>query len=363
MTEIGRTGLVNLIGEVAGGKGLEGLRVGDVITAFVLEKSEGDEILLSLKGARIPARTEAALAVGDRISLKVEEVSGAVVLKLIGREVSVTQRVGDLMRNMAPQSMSVGSQYSELISVAGAILRQMPVLKDGAIGVFLAKMEQVWLTDKASGGELRAFTEDSGIFYEQRLASQMNHGEKVTAFPSDLKALVLDVQREARELRDQNPGLRADFDKLLEISDRVLKNTEIVQLANSMTGRTDGASWTVFPYGDKNQADSVDWEVRQRNDDKGSEGLSFSLTFNLRGLGAVKVDGLLADDRLNCYFWGEDEESTRFIDAHLAEFSRSAEANGVTTGSLACSVSRESGGGHLQRITSATGMRLVDRRA
>lgn len=512
MTEIVRAGLLNLVGELSGRKGLEGLKVGDLLTAIVLEKSGNDEVLLSLKGSKVPARTEAALSVGDRISLRVEDLAGKVELKVVGREVPEARQIGELVRDRIPRAMNVGGDYSELRTALRDLLRKSPSLREGSLGALLGHLEQDLPGEGATAGKLKAFVENSGIFYERKLAASLGReagsslpselkslileaktsagsamesnpglradldrfldisekvlkntevarqantlpvreggqasrqgsdiakgglpqpsegdisdpravvsqllekapalkngslgelmtrleqvmpreeastgklsvfvksedvpaarqkamavkGEEGSLLSSDLKALILDAKETARAVLERNPGLQGELDRFLDVSERVLKNTEVVQLANSLAGATGKTFWAVLPYSDGEKVDSVEWEVRQGRDNEGSEGQSFSLTFNLSGLGKVKVDGLLSGGRLHCHFWGDEEEIARFMEGHLDEFSRSAEAQGMAMGSLACGVSRESGGGHLQRIMTTAGIRLVDRRA
>ncbi|MDH4098967.1 MAG: flagellar hook-length control protein FliK [Nitrospirota bacterium] len=528
MTEILRAGLLNILGELGGKKGLQGLKVGDILAATVLEKSTG-EVLLSLKGEKIAARSEVALSVGDRIFLKVEDLSGKVVLKVVGGEASGPRQAGDLIRERAPQAMNVGGDYSELRGALKELLQKSPALREGSLGALLGQLEQLLPEEGASPAKLKAFVENSGIFYERKLAASfgketgappssglptdlkslileakvlarnameshpalqqdigrfidvsekvlkqaevarpdtappvregaqttprggitmqegegakggftrqaaadfsdlrivvshllekapalkngplgellvrleqaMSQEETPTGKPealtgkpeapvksenisaaqqrgvmareaepglpaTDLKALILDAKESAKAVLERNPGLRGELDRFLDVSERVLRNTEIVQLANSLTPASQNAFWVVLPYGEGDKTGSVEWEMHQGSDIEGVENQSFSLTFNLSGLGHLKVDGLLSGGRLNCHFWGADEEKARFMEDHLAEFSRSAEAGGVTVGSLACGVSRDSGGSHLHRVMTSSGTRLVDRRA
>lgn len=350
ISKIIRTEIPRPDGGLPGKGGLAGLEVGDVETAFVLAGSEDGEVVLSLRGEKIPARAETTLFPGDRISVRVEDLAGTIVLRLVERDTPEVRQIADLLRSRLPRAMNVGGDYSDMRAVLGHLLKESPALMKGPVGALFTRLEQVWPGEGASAKRLRAFVESSGIFYERQPAS-------------DLKALVLDAQAAARDALERNPALRGELDKFLEISERLLKNTEAVQLASSLMYRAEGAFCAVFPYGDGSHADSVDWEVRQGNGETESEGLSFSLTLNLSGMGKVKVDGLFSGNRLHCHFWGQDEETACFIEEHLKEFSHSAENEGMIVGSLVCGVAQGAGETTLQRIMKTTGIRLVDRHA
>lgn len=358
-----RTEILRPDGSLQGKGGLAGLAVGDVVTAFVLAGTEDGEVVLSLKGEKIPARTETTLFPGDRISLRVEDLAGTIVLRLVEIDVPEARQIADLMRSRLPQAMNVGGDYSDLRAVLGHLLKESPALRKGPIGALFTRLEQIWPEEGAPADKLKAFVESSGIFYERQSAAAAVSGEVKRGPASDLKALLLEAQATARAALELNPALRGELDKLLEISERVLKNTEVVQLANSLMNRSEGVFWTVFPYGKGAQADSVDWEVRQGNGEAESEGISFSLTFNLSGMGKVKVDGLFSGNRLHCHFWGQDEETACFIDEHLKEFSHSAENIGMIVGSLVSGVAQGMEETTLQKIMKTSGIRLVDRHA
>lgn len=362
VSEVMRTEILRTDGTLQGKGGLAGLAMGDVVTAFVLARAEGEEVVLSLRGEKISARTEITFFPGDRISVRVEDLAGKIVLRLMKEEVPVSRQIGDLLRSRLPQAMNVGRDYSDLRAVVGHILKESPALKEGPLGALFARLEEIWPGEGASAEKLRAFVESSGIFYERQSAAAVS-GEVKGGPAPDLKALVLEAQATARDALERNPALRGELDKFLEISERVLKNTEAVQLVSSLMNRAEGASWTVFPYGEEAHADSVDWEVRQGSGEADSEALSFSLTFDLSGMGRVKVDGLFSGNRLHCHFWGQDEETACFIEEHIKEFSHSAENKGMIVGSLVCGVAQGAGETTLQRIMKTTGIRLVDRHA
>lgn len=340
--------------------GLKGLKAGDVVAAIVLASSENGEVLLGLKGEKIGARAAMPLLPGESVSLKVEDTSGTLTFKLVGREAPVSGQILELIKNRLPSRDSLAGQYSDLLSSGRQLLRNLPALQNGALGVFVARLESAWPVEGASGPQLRAFIEDSGLFLEQRIAAAIQ-GEK--GLPAaDLKALLIAAMKEVAEERGSQPSISGEMVKFLEVSDKFLNNMELTQLLGSLKDPAGQQFYAVFPYGNQERSAHVEWEGPRQSGDISAENASFVLSFDLQGMGKLRIDGLLASGTLHCHFWAREESIAGFIKDNLVDFSRAASERGVHLGDMACGVAIDTSEAFAGRSLAASGMRLLDRK-
>ncbi|MEE8468187.1 MAG: hypothetical protein V3T22_07015 [Planctomycetota bacterium] len=150
------------------------LQEGRVLTAQVLERSDGGTLMLGIGGQRVPAEGGPELEAGDRFLARVERHGGQLTLRpisagAVGDEMALLRAV----RGLLGQERPLAARLGDLAAALRTELAQPAAGEraDPRLAHLLARVEAQVLGSGADGESLRRLLTAGGLSYEATLAA------------------------------------------------------------------------------------------------------------------------------------------------------------------------------------------------
>ena len=203
------------------GKLPEGFVVGQLVEAKATTDSKNNQVELEMKGMKFLVETEKAITKGEKLLLKVTEAGNKLTLAVLPKPEQMTLNlVNKLLLAAVPKQNSIAplvKSMAELIKSPDLIFKALsqqqgqstplarPEIEAKPLMQSIRQMVSSLPTQQQIGNEaLRAetvknFIKNSGVFFEQRLASS-NPAERQQIINSDVKANLVKINNELTRL-------------------------------------------------------------------------------------------------------------------------------------------------------------------
>ena len=342
------------------------LQAGNAISAVVTAKLAENSFLLTLSsGQTLRAQTPTVLELGQTLKLEVVKVGAIPELKIIA-PLQTTQpekaAVVQALREFLPKQQN-------LIDVAVS-LRQLAMSTLGKTDTVSTAINQVMAAlptkdDLVSVEGLKQGISNSGVFLEAKLANQLppqgdlkghlltlaNALQTVMADNQDKgsapNTVVIPPKLEPHQAINPLPSERLPevIAQSIEKDNALLNKTEgaiarivVDQLASVPQNDELQNIWQIqIPYTHGQHTDTVKLNISREskpNQDSEKANWSVELELNPPGLGELHSRISLVDDRIDTYFWSEQEAITALVKDNLSQLAESYTQAGLAVGNL-----------------------------
>lgn len=340
---------------------LSQLQPGYSLDAVVAEKLAGNSFVLKLSGGQLlRAQTPNVLELGQALKLEVVKAGTVPELKIVVPQLPVQPEqavVLQALRQFLPKQQSLAD-----FAVA---LRQMATLTAGkpdavsvaiheALGALLPKEELM----TAEG--LKQGISNSGVFLEAKLANLLPS-------QSDMKAQLLILADALQKVQGNQAGVSST--EIIRPATSQATNAaptktlpeilvEVIDKDNALLNKTEGAiarivldqlgslpqnddkqnAWQIeIPFTDGHHTDTVKLKINREskaNQTTDKANWSIALELNPPGLGTLHSKISLVDDRIDTYFWSDQQTTTALVREHLDLLSTRYTQAGLAVGQL-----------------------------
>jgi hypothetical protein len=321
------------------------LSVGEVIEVQVLEKSGPSRFILDAKKLTLLAESDLPLAAGEKLTVKVQQLSPAIILRLLTPE----QPSPLLTREHALAYLAKSEALGELFTVGRDVLDQksllalLPDKAKGQIRNILKIMDASVFSEKTLKNPMfvKDYISNLGLLLESSLRKVVEgrEGKLEEGLKGALLKLSEALQTEATpgRLTDPEAGHRIDqLLKLTETSTQTIENHQVINVSN----RENGGNYVLqlpilFPDGIRNGELFIEVD-QDKNGQGGQKKYKVVMFLDMDSLGEVMIDASLTGRTLTCFFKVGDPETRQFISPFLDELKNSITGLGYDCGPLTC---------------------------
>lgn len=307
-------------------------RISEIFFATVDRILSPGAALISAKGQRFTASTEAPLREGGLYCLQVKAVHPRVVLRTVRAP-----------ENRGPGAFEIWAQGGAARGRLGAVLQDLARSRDLAqlsegVRAEVRKLEDLLRVllypgpDRADGKWVEQAFMASGIFWEERLLRQSGErrraGGHLPVHQSDLKGLLV-------KLIVSLEGLASEGDALSSLSDKAKEALECIRDQQLLNLHGGPHGWYGFLPGSDDAAFRQAEFFGKSLPDNGEHRLSLQMEFSR--LGRVEADLTLGPFGLRCVLRAEDRERAAMISNHLGDLEASLRKRaGISLSVLRC---------------------------
>jgi flagellar hook-length control protein FliK len=350
--------------------GLPQLQPGNTLNAVVTAKLAENSFILTLAGGQtIRAQTPTALEIGQPLKLEVAKVGAIPELKIIA-PLETTQpekaAVVQALREFLPKQQNLTDFTVSLRQLAATALDKPEAVNKAINEVLMALPSK---DDLVSEEGLKQGVSNSGVFLEAKLANQLSpHGDlkaQLLVLADTLQNTQADQQGKGNiPPANPNPNMVTASLDLKHAVDKVPPErlAEVIIQAtdkeNALLNKTEGAiarivvdqlaslpkndvqqnSWQIqIPYTHGQHTDTVQLNIsREPKPSKGNEKPNWSVVLELNppGLGKLQSRISLIDDRIDTYFWSDQQAIAALVHANLSQLADSYTEAGLAVGNL-----------------------------
>jgi hypothetical protein len=341
------------------------LQLGNSLGAVVTAKLAENSFLLTLSsGQTLRAQTPTALELGQTLKLEVVKVGAIPELKIISPELGMqpeTVAVLQALRQFLPKQ--------ENLTDFAVTLRQMANLTSGKTDTVSTAINQVLSAlpskdDLVSVEGLKQGVSNSGVFWEAKLVNQLPpqgdlKGHLLTlanalqnihadqhdkgSVPNTAVAPIVELKQVANS--GQTERLPEALSQAIEKDSSLLNKTEgaiarivVDQLASLPKNGEQQNFWQIqIPYIHGQHTDTVQLAIsRENKPNTNSEKANWSVELELNppGLGKLHSRISLVDDRIDTYFWSQQQALTALVQDNLTHLADSYTQAGLAVGKL-----------------------------
>jgi hypothetical protein len=325
------------------------LSVGEILETRVIEKLSDRNILIALKGIKMPAEAEVALNKGDAVRVRVESLHPQVILRIMGGVFTEESQVVDYLRWQRANPDALSQMVTEAFSLLngenlGKILRYLPeeVLQRTSQMFKLLVLSQ----ETIGGNFVKDYLGNLGMLMESHLRKIMEGGQGVNkgdVTPQNLKSLLVRLSDEIQNLLMKREALDNEgiitLTKLSEFVDSSLKTIESQQIMNFILQEAESKYLfqipILFPDSVRKGDIFIEYDRNKRN--KGHEGHHRVIVFlNMDILGEMIIEATLEGTILGCLIKCKDQETCDFVSSFLEELRRALVAAGCEISAMTC---------------------------
>jgi hypothetical protein len=325
------------------------LSVGEILETRVIEKLSDRNILIALKGIKIPAEAEVALNKGDAVRVRVESLHPQVILRIMGGVFTEESQVVDYLRWQRANPDALSQMVTEAFSLLngenlGKILRYLP---EEVLQRTSQMFKLLVLSQETRGGNfVKDYLGNLGMLTESHLRKIMEGGQGVNKgdlTPQNLKSLLVRLSDEIQNLLMKREALDNEgiitLTKLSEFVDSSLKTIESQQIMNFILQEAESKYLfqipILFPDSVRKGDIFIEYDRNKRN--KGHEGHHRVIVFlNMDILGEMIIEATLEGTILGCLIKCKDQETCDFVSSFLEELRRALVAAGCEISAMTC---------------------------
>lgn len=316
---------------------------GQVLEARVLQRLDGERLLIRIQDQSFVARTGIPLQAGENLHLRVEGLTPLLTLVLLERSGGESARTGEALRAVRSDPEALAKS---LAAVLEAIDPENPAAPRGlSPGGDAARMLRLLrglvLPNDTAGNPLwvrdclhsLGFLLESDVRREVQKGFSAGMGERSVS----LKELLLSLIERLR-----SPGVAGgkDVSQILSLFEGALRSIENLQILNVLLQDQEGRYLLQIPFwlsGRMTTADVFVYPDREnRGGKRGLEGHRVVLALRVDALGEIVVQAGWRGRRIDCRIECGDEETRDFIRPLLRGLADRLETLGFQTGEMIC---------------------------
>lgn len=325
------------------------LSVGEILETRVIEKLSDRNILIALKGIKMPAESEVALNKGDAVRVRVESLHPQVILRIMGGAFTEESQVMDYLRWQRANPDALSQMVTEAFSLLngenlGKILRYLP---EEVLQRTSQMFKLLVLSQETRGGNfVKDYLGNLGMLTESHLRKIMEGGQGVNKgdlTPQNLKSLLVRLSDAIQNLLMKREALDNEgvitLTKLSEFVDSSLKTIESQQIMNFILQEAESKYLfqipILFPDSVRKGDIFIEYDRDKRN--KEHEGHYRVIVFlNMDILGEMIIEAKLEGTILGCLIKCKDQETCDFVSSFLEELRRALVAAGCEISAMTC---------------------------
>lgn len=324
------------------------LAVGEILHVQVVEKSGSSRFILDARKMTISAESNFPLTQGEKLTVRVEQLSPNIILSLVNRE----DPSAGLTRGHTLHYLAHPEALGDLFEVGRELLNQkslialLPEKAKARVGSILKIMDDAVLSPKSLKNPLfvKDYVANLGLLLEYSLRKMVQGKE---GKPEEgLKGILMAL---AEELRTQKGGEIAGKEgapkieqliKFAEASTRTIENQQMVNISyRENSGHYILQLPILCPEGIKTGELFIETE-KEGEGGRGEKKYGVIMFLNLDALGDIMVDASLTGKKLTCLFKFDDPESLQFFSPFLEELKNNINGLGYDCGLLQCLLSK-----------------------
>jgi len=326
---------------------LPGLVLGEVLDAFIAERTDHRNVLIRIRGAAIAAETEVPLDAGEKIQVRVESLQPKVVLSVVGRTHSEAGVVNEYLRlfRSSPKGMT---------DLMGALLDRLRSLEtagrlpgEGMLGELRRFLESLLLSRETAKDPLwlQKYVSGLGLLWEKGLLKACREPGADPGGKS-LKSLLMKLFAEIRGGQADQPAGGVPAEAMAEIrglSELLLKTIEAHQVVNIFSQERDGRFFIQVPFLGPQGVGAGDILIEtEEGKGKGEPGkFAIRISLEMDALGVLRIDAGISGRSLRCSIQCAGEGIREFIAGSLDELAGGLRALGYRIDRLDCSIGKE----------------------
>ncbi len=323
------------------------LRLGETFTA--LARSSADGLILEMGRHRLPARADVPISDGDRLTLRVAELTPRLTLKILDHR-GPRPAIDAALREALPRQTTAGG-WNSIVQSLGQGSTDLPPQASNALRQVLTQLPTPEQLQRPEG--LRSALWESGVFLEARIAAAPELAAATAG--TDTKALLARLAARLRALplpsataaggRKRPPAATPQPATAVE---SLLRQTEgMVARLQSLQARAaaePGALDLSFELPVRDTTDLEALRLRIRNsesdspngNDPESQPLTVDLCFQLTRAGTVHTKVRIQGNAVSTSWYAEQRPTAEAIAEALPELEHRLEAAGLAVGALSC---------------------------
>lgn len=354
-------------------------QAGQIIQALVTEMPRQRETVLTIAGQQVAIKTQLPVQAGQTLKLEVVHPGAPAALRVMNT-VAPVENIGQAMRLTLPQQIPLPNVLANIAAAAEASPKLAPELPQAIVDLARQIMNRLPTPSTAATAEgLRQAVEQSGVFFENKLAHSIQSGAPLPPLNTDLKGGLLSLlstlftllrgqslpspatttpaatpqptippplpnmppQPQARAhptLTPQLTGQQAMLELLRHVEGGVAR-VQLSQLASSQPEEDGRRAWLIeLPLRNGDYVDVLQLRI-ERDKDSGDKQRpapwTVNLAFDLENLGPVHARVTLAAGAVSAVFWTQNEATTALFKQHLHDLHTRLRDAGLTVGNLA----------------------------
>jgi hypothetical protein len=325
------------------------LSVGEILETRVIEILSDRNILIALKGIKMPAESEVALNKGDAVRVKVESLHPQVILRIMGGAVTEESIVVDYLRWQRANPDSISHMVTEAFSLLngeniGKIVRYLP---EEVLRRTSQMFKLLVLTQETRGGNfVRDYLGNLGMLTESHLrkiaegSQGVNQGDFA---PQNLKSLLLRLSDEIQNLLMKRDALDHEgmitLTKLSEFVESSLKTIESQQIMNFILQEAESKYLFQIPIQFPDYVRKGDIYIEYDRDTRNKEhkgNYRVIIFLNMDILGEMIIEAKLEGTVVGCLIKCKNQETCDFVSSFLEELRRTLMAAGCEISIMKC---------------------------
>ena len=243
-----------------------------------------------------------------------------------------------LLKNYLPSKIPLGKAFENLIRFLSSLPKSelTPQTKEA----LMTTMKSLSLQgEKVDENLLKNFIAKTGLNYEadlkklglSKLEGHAGNDQSPESLKESLKSslkgqlikIIQELETKLSSIRqEQNQPQLKELQALLKNIKATLSNLELNQILNYYSKQEDGFLQFQIPFSASETVNLYIKDNSKKNDQKGSkqkEDVNLIFDLKLKAMGNLRIDVQMLDQSLNCKFYAEDEEVSKFISSMLPE--------------------------------------------
>ena len=325
------------------------LSVGQVVEAIVAEKAGPSRFVLATKDNSFLANSDLPLNKGEKLMVRVEQLSPQIVLRAINRQEASSLIVAEYTSTYR----SNPDALKDMFTIGKDILNQkslidlLPEKTKESIRNIIKIMDASVFSTATMKNPLfvKEYVSNLGLLLEYSLRKMIQEkGENGNPKPVEtLKGLLMKLSEELKpQLMAENIAGKENAQKVAQLAkftETAIKTIESQQVIN-VSYKTNDSSYVLqipilFPEGIKTGELFIETE---KEGEGGSAGKKYRVVMflSMDALGEMMVDASLTGNKLGCVFKFDDPEAKAFFSAFVGDLEKAVNLLGYECNSMKC---------------------------
>lgn len=329
--------------------GASPLSLGEIVPVRVVGRSETSGYVLGLKDLSILADSDLPLLQGEKLMVKVEQLSPQIVLRILNHEGATAPMFREYALDYSgkPDALRDMIQMGQAILNDDSLLELLPAATKVRVRHILKLMDASVFSTKSLDNPLflKDLVSNLGLMLERHLAglAQEETGAQKPKPEEGLKGLLIALSEELRiqAMDGSDPGKEkaqkvAQLTRYVEAAVKTIENQQMINISP----RGDGDHYILQipflgPDGIRTGELIIDTEQDSPADRTGKK-YHVVMFLDMDALGDIMVDAALTGRKLTCLFRFTDGDAQQFFSPLLEELKKSIQKIGYECGMLQC---------------------------
>ena len=329
------------------------LILGEIVDALVLSAGRDRTAALQIKNSTLIADSPFPLQLGEKLTVRVDQLRPSIVLRMIRREDADALRAHALLKlhRSNPDALKDLITFAKHLLDKGNLNELSQVLSKKDIQDISKVLDQVIITkdNVTSPLFLKDFVTALGLTDEWRLMKALSEPAMLKHENNNptLKEILLKLSSEPpmmQAARDHAElATRQIIGQISDFADRAVTVIESLQIVNVLAQEQDGL-FTIqvpfqFPDGIRMQELFIETN-REKNQQDGGKRYRIVLFLEMDALGELAIDAGFQDGMIRSTFACSDENVLDYMRALLPKLREAISETGQEAGSLQCVLNR-----------------------